>query len=58
MSCRGLGKEHFRQFLQCWALQQMEPLYKTAQELEPALKKPASEVVRSQQVPLPAGSSL
>ena len=48
--CRGLDKGHFRQFLQCWALLQMEPLFKVAEEMAPALRKPASEVVRSQQV--------
>lgn len=50
VACSGLDKEHFRQFLQCWALLQMEPLYKVAQEIAPALSKPASEVVCSQQV--------
>ena len=48
--CRGLDKAHFRQFLQCWALLQMEPLYKVAKQLEPALSRPVNEVVRSQQV--------
>ena len=48
--CRGLDKSHFRQFLQCWALLHMEPLYKVAKELEPALSRPLDEFVRSQQV--------
>ena len=50
LACRGLEKAHFRQFLQCWALLQMEPLYKVAQDIAPALSRPLSEVIRSQQV--------
>ena len=50
---RGLDKGHFRLFLQCWALLQMEPLYKVAQEIAPTLSRPNSEVVRSQQVQSP-----
>lgn len=50
LACRGLEKVHFRQFLQCWALLQMEPLYKVAQDIAPALSKPPSQVMRSQQV--------
>ena len=51
LACRGLEKGHFRKFLQCWALLQMEPLYKVAEDIAPALNKPASTVIRSQQVP-------
>ncbi len=50
LECRGLEKVHFRKFLQCWALLQMEPLHKVAEDIAPALSKPASEVIRSQQV--------
>ena len=50
LECRGLDKGHFRQFLQCWALLQMEPQFKAAEEIAPALSKPTSEVIRSQQV--------
>ena len=54
--CRGLDKAHFRQFLQCWALLQMEPLYKVAQTVEAALTKPTSDVIRSQQVSMQSRS--
>ncbi len=48
--CRGLDKAHLRQFLQCWALLQMEPLYKVVHTIVTALSKPTSDVIRSQQV--------